>query len=445
MLVTGSTGSVIRGLSITGFVAGVVLSDDGNFVERNWIGVGIDGTPGPNTTGVVVNGNGNTVGRENVISNNTSAGVSIAGSDNIVIGNIVGLDPSGGLAAGNLDAGVTIGDSAARNRIGGTDPLDRNVISGNAVDGIRASGAIATVDPRQLRRHRRHRREGDRERHGNPAPGQPGDHRRHLAGGRQRRLGQRRRGYRRRGLGRHRHPGQLRRHRRHGRRRPRERRRRRLDRLRQQLPGRRQRDLRQRVCPAGRAPASRHSSSRTSPIQGNRIGTTAAGSAALPNSTGIALYDTEHRPRRRHEPGQGNVISGNEGPGLVLPCFEFPGGAATRPSRATSSAPTPPAWPPSPTSRASPSTAGPARSSAAQSPAPATSSPATTATASSTPGPTRSSRATGSVSTPTGTPWATRVGRLRRLERPGGGRRRARSRQHHRLQPAGRRHHPHGT
>jgi hypothetical protein len=146
VLATGSTGSVIRGLSITGFTftTAVLLSGDGNVIERSWVGVGVDGAARGNTTGVLVNGNQNTVGRGNVISNNASAGISIAGSDNIVIGNIVGLDPGGGLAAPN-GAGVIVGGSAARNRIGGTVALDRNVISGNGLEGIRAGGAVATV------------------------------------------------------------------------------------------------------------------------------------------------------------------------------------------------------------------------------------------------------------------------------------------------------------
>lgn len=61
-------------------------------------------------------------------------------------------------------------------------------------------------------------------------------------------------------------------------------------------------------------------------IQGNRIGTTAAGDGALPNSTGISLFDTAAVLIGGTGAGQGNVISGNQGPGIALPCYEFPGG-----------------------------------------------------------------------------------------------------------------------
>ncbi|HET7720199.1 MAG TPA: right-handed parallel beta-helix repeat-containing protein, partial [Acidimicrobiales bacterium] len=145
VLAGGSTPSVVRGLALTQFSIAIVLSADGNAVAQSWIGLGTDGAPRANVTGIQVNGSANTVGPGNVISANSSAGISIAGSDNIVIGNRIGTDPSGAAAAGNLDAGVVLDGGAARNRIGGTVALDRNVISGNAIDGIRASGATGTT------------------------------------------------------------------------------------------------------------------------------------------------------------------------------------------------------------------------------------------------------------------------------------------------------------
>jgi hypothetical protein len=135
----------VRGLSLTSFTVAVLLSSDDNTLQDNWIGVGFGGVVALNGTGVQVNGNANTIGRGNVISNNELSGVSIAGSDNVVAGNLIGLDPAGTSADSNFDAGVSLEDAAARNRIGGTDPLDRNVISGNQNEGIRASGAVGTV------------------------------------------------------------------------------------------------------------------------------------------------------------------------------------------------------------------------------------------------------------------------------------------------------------
>jgi len=66
-------------------------------------------------------------------------GVDIVGEQadrNVVTGCYIGLDASGTIAVGNADNGVRIHIGATVNRIGGTGPGDRNVISGNGVAGI---------------------------------------------------------------------------------------------------------------------------------------------------------------------------------------------------------------------------------------------------------------------------------------------------------------------
>ncbi len=81
----------------------------------------------------------------NVISSNGSYGVSIqagAGTEqNVIEGNYIGVDPSGLTARGNRFDGVSI--SAPGNRVGGTDPGARNVISGNGYNGVYLSGINA--------------------------------------------------------------------------------------------------------------------------------------------------------------------------------------------------------------------------------------------------------------------------------------------------------------
>ncbi|MEJ2628179.1 MAG: NosD domain-containing protein [bacterium] len=84
----------------------------------------------------------NQIGPGNVISGNLGYGIQIQseGTDsNTVVGNIIGLDPSGTLARGNENDGVVIYNEASRNVIGGILPALRNIISGNGRHGIRVS------------------------------------------------------------------------------------------------------------------------------------------------------------------------------------------------------------------------------------------------------------------------------------------------------------------
>src|SRR5262249_42006360 len=70
----------------------------------------------------------------NVISGNRFGGVGIGNYDgtagNVVAGNYIGTDKTGLLARGNLRNGVDLFGGGS-SRIGGTNPVERNVISGN--------------------------------------------------------------------------------------------------------------------------------------------------------------------------------------------------------------------------------------------------------------------------------------------------------------------------
>jgi len=81
----------------------------------------------------------------NVISNNASEGVDIDGASaahDDVVGNNIGTNPAGTAAVGN-EYGILV-NGAPSNRIGGPGGGTGNVISGNAVDGIKISGSTAT-------------------------------------------------------------------------------------------------------------------------------------------------------------------------------------------------------------------------------------------------------------------------------------------------------------
>jgi hypothetical protein len=152
------SGNRVRGVEISG------SSGTGNLVQGNFIGTDVNGTAAlGNATavggsGVYINGvdnntiGGTTAAERNVISGNgnpfLSPGVEIVGSGgtgNLVQGNYIGVDVTGGLALGNYGEGVVI-TSSPGNTIGGTSAGARNVISANGLVGIEISGAAATAN-----------------------------------------------------------------------------------------------------------------------------------------------------------------------------------------------------------------------------------------------------------------------------------------------------------
>ncbi len=152
---------------------GVAIIDVGtsnNVVAGNFIGVNQNGTgPLPNrgNAGVLVGASasnnrigtdGNLTGdneERNVISGNLQEGIQIEGAattGTIIAGNYIGLNADGTATVGNVFSGVLVWAAAKNTRIGtdgnGTgDIAERNVISGNAVDGVQIlqSGTDGTV------------------------------------------------------------------------------------------------------------------------------------------------------------------------------------------------------------------------------------------------------------------------------------------------------------
>ena len=148
------TGNLISGnddygisLSTDGGTAGTV---DGTVITGNSIGTNAAGTAAlGNAGGVILNGATNTVvggptaGARNVISGNASDGVMIVGAGttgNTILGNYIGTNAAGTGAVANFD-GVFIGNGAYDNVIGGTAAGAGNVLSGNARAGIVLLGA----------------------------------------------------------------------------------------------------------------------------------------------------------------------------------------------------------------------------------------------------------------------------------------------------------------
>lgn len=125
--------------------AGVYIEGANNSVLGNWIGLNAAGNALPNEFGVLTYGNGTHIGDGvqpaggNVISGNTNTGVFARFLDGLLIeANRIGTDPTGLLARGNTSAGIYI-DTSTNVSIGGAAASYRNIIGGNGT-GMRFSG-----------------------------------------------------------------------------------------------------------------------------------------------------------------------------------------------------------------------------------------------------------------------------------------------------------------
>jgi hypothetical protein len=136
----------VRGMSIEG------TSSTGNKVQGNLIGTNFNGNAalGNSGSGIEVGGvsnliGGDVAGARNIISGNLQGGIVISGSDvtdNKVQGNYIGTDINGNTDVGNGSYGIRM-INAHDNLIGGTTAGAGNVISGNE-RGMSIEGASAT-------------------------------------------------------------------------------------------------------------------------------------------------------------------------------------------------------------------------------------------------------------------------------------------------------------
>ncbi len=132
----------------------VAIEIDGtaNIVQGNYLGTEPTGTESrPNAMEgiwIAPGGRDNIIGGSvpgegNLISGNSLYGLNIGGANatgNVVKGNLIGVDVTGQKKLRNL-YGLVLSASAQRNTIGGTEPGDANVISGNQSGGILIRGA----------------------------------------------------------------------------------------------------------------------------------------------------------------------------------------------------------------------------------------------------------------------------------------------------------------
>ena len=141
----GSNGSMVRGFVINRFEGdGVHVEGDNTIIVGNYIGtdaLGGGSVAGNGGYGVHLLSDLNRVGgtgtgERNVISGNGIDGIAIQGaSDNVVLRNYIGTNAAGTAALGNAEDGVWL-DNAVDNTIGGAAAGDGNLIAWNGWSGI---------------------------------------------------------------------------------------------------------------------------------------------------------------------------------------------------------------------------------------------------------------------------------------------------------------------
>ena len=140
--------STFRGLVINRAGGPAIqLDGNGNLVEGNYLGTDVTGTLAlGNIDGVTIGGSDNAIGgtapaERNIISGNSGVGISLGGgaNQNTIQGNYIGTDATGTVALGNA-AGVSIANQGSNNLIGGAAAGAGNVISANSGAGIDIDG-----------------------------------------------------------------------------------------------------------------------------------------------------------------------------------------------------------------------------------------------------------------------------------------------------------------
>ncbi|MDX2214476.1 MAG: DUF4347 domain-containing protein [Oculatellaceae cyanobacterium bins.114] len=137
----GSDGSAFKGLVINNFdFAAFFVESNGNTFQGNYIGTNVAGTVDQgNGGGFSISGNNNIIGgaganEGNLISGN-GYGISLVGNGNTIQGNLIGTDVTGLVGLGNTFEGIALTLSTG-NTIGGTTAAARNVIAANGDDAI---------------------------------------------------------------------------------------------------------------------------------------------------------------------------------------------------------------------------------------------------------------------------------------------------------------------
>ena len=144
----GGFDNVIQANVICGSVAIADWGSWGNSIIGNFVGVDYTGMVSPSAcVGSVSVGAFNRIGgtrpeERNIISGNGGPGIALSGlgTTAIVIGNYIGTDVTGTKALGTQGNGIVFYQGVQHTFIGGPSPEERNLISGNKSNGISLEG-----------------------------------------------------------------------------------------------------------------------------------------------------------------------------------------------------------------------------------------------------------------------------------------------------------------
>lgn len=124
----------------------VIRDTTGHMIQGNYLGINAAGTGAlGGFAGLVINNasniliGGGVAGARNVISGSSSTGITASGASStgiVIQGNYIGTTADGSADLGNGAAGVQLSGTGGGHTVGGTTPAERNVISGNASEGV---------------------------------------------------------------------------------------------------------------------------------------------------------------------------------------------------------------------------------------------------------------------------------------------------------------------
>ena len=124
---------------------GIEVHGSSDFIIDNYLGTSNGITAAPNGNGLLVGtGAEHTEIRGNLISGNLNSGIDLDGDENFVLGNRIGTDAAGRTELANGGAGIVVVDGINQ-RIGGELPADRNLISGNIGPGIEVNAQGTSI------------------------------------------------------------------------------------------------------------------------------------------------------------------------------------------------------------------------------------------------------------------------------------------------------------
>jgi len=147
---TGAEPTIVRPLTINGYSANGASANTLANADNALILIRLDGPgAGAGVDGLTLGaGSGGSTIKGLDISNFAGNGIVIQSNGNFIVGNFIGVDPTGTARAPNgtfpnSGDGIRI-LNASNNQIGSTNAGDRNVVSGNALVGIHIVGTLAT-------------------------------------------------------------------------------------------------------------------------------------------------------------------------------------------------------------------------------------------------------------------------------------------------------------